>query len=437
LSADPSAKKNAIERRLQDLEASWNDFAENDQARLLRWVVDGDSARMVDLFLELQNEEASQIPDLFIRFNEPFEEDADRYGRALRESLVEQYQEIREGLAAEGLPDQWQCPQPRDDESSQLSFVRASASLRKYYEDIMVHLVAVLTPQQVASAGAWRQWLADLARTDTPPNVRFLVVDRAEAPLLDDLASDCPDSVVTTVLDLDMPGAYAELVRDVPGTGPGFTFRKLFIAITTAASSGNLGAARQAAERALKIASEQNWPQMQTVVHMALGAAHFAAGDLAATLRCYRSANQAIAGTDDPAAGKLNIQTRFAEAAALVADQDYVQAADVYGAIAPLAAEQQDHFALLESRRMEAYCRQQAGQFRQAWEAGQQALEAGDLMDDEARGSSTLPYVGQALLQLIEQGHVAESADDVRTRMTDLVGDDWQQKLAEQTVTTS
>ena len=46
-------QKNAIEQRIDELGQLWNEFAENPKARLLRCVVDSDSARMMDLFLEL------------------------------------------------------------------------------------------------------------------------------------------------------------------------------------------------------------------------------------------------------------------------------------------------------------------------------------------------------------------------------------------------
>ena len=431
--ATPPPKKNAIEKRLDELTSLWNEFAENPEARLLRWVVvDSDSARMVDLFLELQNEEASDIPDLFIRFNEPFK-DPDRYGFVLRQSLLEQYEDIREGIGEEDIAADWECPEVRLEDTGLLALLRACASLRKYYDGIMVHLVAVLSPQQVEDADGWKRWLETLAESQLSTNLRFMVIERHETRVLDQLSEAHSDRIVTLQPDLDMPGAYVELVREIPGSGPGFTFRRLFIALTSAASVGNLPAAQQAGQRALKIATDQGWPQMQTVIHMALGSAFFAAGDTAAALKSYRGANEAIAGQDDPAAPKLDIQTRFAEAAMLIAEEEYEQAAEVYERIAPLAQEQEDHFALLESRRMAAYCRQQAGQYEQAWTEGHKALAAGELLDQATRADSTLSYVGQGLLQLIEERDYPKRSGDVRERMVELIGEDWEDKLVQGT----
>jgi tetratricopeptide (TPR) repeat protein len=230
-------------------------------------------------------------------------------------------------------------------------------------------------------------------------------------------------------VDPDMPGAYAELVREIPGTGPGFAFRRLFVALTRAAAIGNVAAAARTAQQAQAIAQQQNWPSLITAVQMALGAAYFAAGDLRQTLACYRAANQAIASSNEPEAAKLDLQTRFGEAAALVADRQFSEAAAVYEQIGPLAEKQQEPIARLEAWRMAAWCRETTGEKPRAWRRAIQALEAGEQLDEAMRPDSTLPYVGQLMLRLIADGVQADQEDMVRRRMTELVGKDWEQRI--------
>ena len=105
----------------------------------------------------------------------------------------------------------------------------------------------------------------------------ILLLDAVDTPVLEPLAHAEPVLVKTVPADLDMPGAMLELVRSIPGSGPGFTFRRLFVALTNAAAQGALHAASQAAKAALAIAEKQGWPQMQVAVHMALGAAYLGA----------------------------------------------------------------------------------------------------------------------------------------------------------------
>jgi tetratricopeptide (TPR) repeat protein len=422
-------RKNAIERRLEEIESVWIEFASNDQARLLRFVVDEDEVKLLDAFLELQNEEVSEIPDLFLRFNEPFDDPAS-YGLTLRESLIEQYEEVREGIAAEGIPADWQCPPLMDGRSDIANFLKAAASLYEKYRGIMENLVAVLTPLAVADQTAWRHWLRRLvSRRDLPQGIRFLVLDSTVVRVLDGLAEAEPQQVVTETPDLDMPGAYAELVRGTPGAGPGFAFRRLFVALTNAAAVGNVAVAARAARRAQAIAQANSWPQLVTAVQMALGAAYFSAGDVAMTLKCYRAANKAIQGSSEPGSEKLDIQTRFAEAAALISDEKYEDAAEVYQQIGPLAEKQKDAFSALEAWRMAAWCRETLGDKEGAWDHAVKALDAGARLEEPVRPDSTLPYVGQLMLRLIADGVNPDQEGMVRRRMVELVGEGWEDRI--------
>lgn len=425
-----STKKNAIERRLEELEGIWNEFVENGEARILRWLADDDTARMLDLFLEIQNEEVSEIPDLFVRFGEPFQ-DPKQYGFQLRESLVAKYEEIREGIAEEGIAADWVCPDVRPGDMGVTAFVRACVSLRGYYEGVMLNLAIALLPHSISDSSEWRTWLHEAARSELPTNVRFLVVDDANSPLLDGLDEAEPKRFVTSKPELDMPGAYLELLREVPRSGPGLAFAKNYVALGNASTRGDLPGAQKAADAALKLAKKHNWPQLQVVVNLALGACLLASGKMNEALQSYRTAKEIKMDPEDPAAPKLAIQSRFAEAAVLVGDGQHEQAAQVYSDTHPIAVEQEDHFAELESSRMAAYCHEMAGRPEPAWKWGQRALEAGEAMDAEARESSTLPYVGQGLLRLTQHSDYANEEDNIRDRMVELVGADWESKLAQ------
>src|SRR6266511_2943863 len=95
-------RKNAIEQRLDSIETLWNTFADMPDARLCRWLVGADERRMIDVFLEVQNDESGSVPDLFIRFDEPFVDPAG-HGLVLAESLQKKYDEIRDGLREDGM----------------------------------------------------------------------------------------------------------------------------------------------------------------------------------------------------------------------------------------------------------------------------------------------------------------------------------------------
>src|SRR5689334_21232587 len=102
-------KKNAIGQRLDTLETLWNTFADTPEARLCRWLVPIDERRMIEVFLEVQNDESGSDPDLFSQFDEPFVDPA-KHGLVLAESLQKKYDEIRESLREDGMASDWRPP---------------------------------------------------------------------------------------------------------------------------------------------------------------------------------------------------------------------------------------------------------------------------------------------------------------------------------------
>src|SRR5262249_39131364 len=145
--------KNAIERRLERLQAHWDEFAVRNGPRLLVWQADGEDARLVEVFLEVQREGAGESPDLFVRLQAPFGRGGGRlgggggYGLALINDLCAQYDEARPGLAAAGLADNWVCPGPANGADDAAAFVRAADSLRAHYQALgFENLALALTP---------------------------------------------------------------------------------------------------------------------------------------------------------------------------------------------------------------------------------------------------------------------------------------------------
>jgi hypothetical protein len=424
--------KNAIERRLEQLESDWNAFAVKPDARLLIWQADGDEGQMVELFLALQREGAGAVPDLFVRCEVPFETDQP-YGLALIADLRRQYEEARTALAADEISLDWSFPDPLPGEDDAAAFARCCASFRAHHQTLAVnHLVAALTPAGIASPAAWRDWLLRLARTGLPENVRVTVLDSALASLLGPLQAAEPKRVAAVPVELDMPGAYLELVREARGSGPGHAFRRLFVALTNAARKGDVAQVQRTAPVALAIAQREQWGGQQVAIHLLVGGVLLAAGNAAEALDSYRAAGAAAAAAwaGDPAAPKLLVTTRIAEASALIAAGRYPEAATVYDATAPLAAEQNDHLMALESWRMAAYCHEQAGAFDDAWQRGEQALAAGARLDPDGRRNSTLPYAGQGLLRLTKRRPYRGRGDAVRRRLAELLGPQWETSLA-------
>jgi hypothetical protein len=167
---------------------------------------------------------------------------------------------------------------------------------------------------------------------------------------------------------------------------------------------------------------------MQVVIHMALGAAYLGAKKNAEALACYRSAGvagAAAAAQGDPSGPKLVLQSKLAEGAAMVSDEQHAEAAKVYEEAAVLAEQQQDYLMTIESWRMAAYCHEVGKQLEPSWRCGHAALDAAEHLDAAERSTSTLPFVGQGLLRLVPEEN-PERAKAIRERMQQLIGPEWE-----------
>jgi hypothetical protein len=414
---------NPVMQRVEQLDELWEQFAAHPAARLACWQLDQDSSRMFDLFLELQPEEASEIPDLFIRCPEPMV-DVERYGMTVRESIVAQYDEVRESLQAEGIAANWQCPSPRRNEDDVDALLAACVSLQKAHESILRHVVIALLPHAVPDVLSWRAWLQKLLTRTIPEHVRFLVVDQAASPELVDLCPAEPERVMALRPELGMGTAYLELLRQVPGSGPAYLFRRYFVALGNAVGAGNVDLARRLADHAGRIAAQQQWPSLHSAVALLLGGAYMARQDYKAALDCYRQGRQVVTQATDEVSKKVALQASFAEASALLAAQRHGEAAQVYEQILAASQPLKDGFARLEGARMAAYCHELAGNREAAWARGLDALAAGEALGPSAQ-QSTMRFSGQSLLRLAA-GRPPDEVDALRGRLDRLLGAKWQ-----------
>ena len=133
---------------------------------------------------------------------------------------------------------------------------------------------------------------------------------------------------------------------------------------------------------------------------------------------------------------QLVIHTAMAEASCLIGLKRYLDAASIYDQNAEQIMEHSmsDDEAtnlrmILENQRMAAYCYSVKKQRELAWERSVKALVTAKEMDDETKQGSTLPYVGQALLELAKKRPYKKQKDWIQEQMIELLGEDWEQAL--------
>ncbi len=424
--ADP---KNAIARRLDRLNDQWNEFAADDDARLLRWLIRADELRVVEAFIQTeQDDRAGEIPDLFVTFVEPFD-DVVSYGETLRAALVAQYQDARPELREADMDDAWSSPSPEGRHSLN-AFVETCVSLHACYGDLIERLALFLTPTAIKDQAEWQRWLRALVDR-LPPGVRVAVVDSFESPALTGLADAVP-RVRTVAADLDMPAATLELARAGGVATPDGQFRVQFAALALALEKGDLAAARSRAEAATAIAQANAWTHLSAAVHLALAGGLMSAGEWGEAISFYFKADTAGAQLEtqgDAMGDKLRLHAHLGRAGTLFAAHDHPKAAVAYEAAAPVATKAADTLMLLECWRMAAYCHEQAGDMPRAWECGMRALDAGEALPPDSRVHSTLPFAGEGLLRVADAA--SGDAQLVDRRLTELVGtSEWRALVA-------
>ncbi|MPZ20817.1 MAG: hypothetical protein GEV06_23340 [Luteitalea sp.] len=417
-------RKNAIARRLDRLNDQWNEFASNSEARLLRWLVRDDELRVVEAFIQTeQDDRAGEIPDLFLSLVDPFE-DVVSYGQVLRASLLSQYEEARPDLVAAGMDDAWLPPTP-EGRHSLVAFLETCTSLRAHYNELTDKLALVLMPVSVSDDAEWQRWLGALVER-LPEEVRVAVVDSIDRPVLIALAEGQPGRVATTVADLDMPSAILELSRTGGTSTPDGQFRVKFTALSQALAQGDLETARERADAATAIAKANNWTHLVAAVNMALAGGFLAAKRWTEAISLYQDAGAAgtrLKSDGDAVGSKLRLQAGLGHCAALFAAGDFRQAGATYEAAAVLATNAADGLMLVECWRMASYCHERAGDLARAWDCGLRALDAAEALPPENRAHSTLPFAGEGMLRLANMASAPSThAEFVEQRLTDLMG---------------
>jgi hypothetical protein len=423
------ASKNAIERRLDRLHDQWAAFAGDPDARLLRWVLEPDERRVVDTFLLLEAGEHGEVPDLFVRIEEPFDA-PEGYGRRVAEVLLAQHDEARPALIEAGIGPARVRPTHGGSAGARdaTALFAAAGALRAGYADLVRHVALVLVPARISSARAWAGWLERAVAQADDPHVRVLALDLRAAAALATLAEAEPRRVRTATPALDMPRAYEE-ISDAAGRldTPAGRFRHVHVRLGNAIAAGDRAAAERHGAEALRLAEAEGWMALAAAVHLALGAGDLAAGRPLDAARRYRraegAARAATARGEAPGKG-LELTARLAMGAALIAAGAFGEAARAYEESAPLARELGDTRTLLECWRMAAYGHEGARSVDAAWRCGVAALGVGRGMDAETRRTSTLPQAGEALLRLSRTWRYRDQRPVIEREMRALLGPD-------------
>jgi tetratricopeptide (TPR) repeat protein len=428
--------ENPIAERLARLADEWDAFSGNPDARLLRWLFAPDEMSMLDTFIAFESSEHGELSDLFIRFTTPFTRPHDHGARLVEELKAwwgaggDQNDESQTPEPQEPLPP-WNCPDRLSNENDYAWFVRALESLHPLAPAGAVErIVAIFTPESVSDFVLYRKWLYDAVKNGMPASVRFALIDNAAQPNHDELCAALPREALSTPADLDMDGALCELAAE--GEGPGVDYRKNYVAAATSLNKKDIATAEQHVQNAVAIAEQNDWPHLACVAWALLACGHQGLQQFDEAIdRFHRALEAAQRAIDikEPSGPKIQLQALFGEAGAFFQAKRYGEAAALYEQAGNEAQALGEKTMALDGFRMASFCHEQDKEFDEAWRTGETALTAGENIDEKERSSSSLPWLGQALMRVTKKWSLRKYRDEVDERMTALLGQGWLEAL--------
>ena len=421
---------NALTQRLGIIEHHYGQFHDDLSRRLCILRTAADEGRMLAAFYRQEGSEHSRFPDLILGFAIPFQQ-PNHYTNALRREFQMMLEQGGEQLRQHKVDVPFRLPPSLDNSEHLFAYFQQFQQALHYLEG---NLTIWLTPTQVSDWMAWEDWLLQLMDHGLPANVRLLLTPPVEADL-HRLLTAHETATYEAILDLDMEGAIRQMAAGGDPQAPDVRFRKAMVEMNLAAQKGRLAKAEEHGQAALRIAEQQvGWEHLEVAVHIALGG--FQPGREFQTAQNYyekaRRLAQRALDQGHSAGVEMFAQAHFALAGFLVSRQEYAPAIDCYQRIAVQCAQSPDcAFQRMEALRMMGYCYRVCRDLPASWAAYWEALQTAELLDEQTRKHTTLPYIGQGLLDIILPTNNQRYEREIRRKLETYVGPNWEQIITE------
>lgn len=401
---------NPVEQRVSQMCQAWAAFRDNPAQRLLVWRIQEDALRMVDVFIEMQKHQTELTTgDTFIQFKTPYAHGL-QYSRALKDSLVGQYEATRESLVQQGLSADWQFS-PAGTQDTVEGVAQGLLSFGSKYHQVLGHLSPVFMPLQVANADSWVQWLQGLLNVNLPERLRMLVIEVAEYPKLQNLLSRDDPRVLVQDLNLDMGVLAQETFAQEPPKGPAGVFRNLLMGVVTLTEKGKADQVKAKAADALAFTRQQKWPDQEVAVRVLVAGALLKESRHVEAIKVYEAARQAAdvcVQMKHPAGQKLVLQTWFGQAGAELAHGDDRAAAHSYDEAAVIAQHDNNPILTIEAFRMAGFCLARCGEREPALERGHYASDIARALPPEGRAMTTVGTCLVDMMRLLDLSRVEQ-----------------------------
>lgn len=428
----PAETNNPVAQRLTRLRLLYEEFRDKRAARILLWQLENDEVPMVDQFYHSETTYFGQTPDFFLKFETPFVSAAS-YGKNLLAEVAQQVREHNETTDPKPVPINWSVSTPPPDTDP---FLHNMSTFGQSVEGLEGYVVAYLFPTEIHDFSRFEKWLETLLQQPWPANVRLMLLDALDGPVLPRLPQAFPEQVVAIQPQLDMPQAMKEVAAAAgSGDNPGTKFQIAFIDLSQAVGARNMEKAVQIGHRAESIAAENDWVHLQVAVYIALGSGWMSVSNYENADRAFDTAlqlAQSAVQRGEAAGYPLASTALFSKGGALLAQKKYEEALQVYRQTVPVTEAGKEQFKTMEAWRMVGHCSEQLKKWPDAYDAYRHALDVAGELAPEIRANSTLPYTGAALLRIhdYELGSKPKQRQEIEEKMVAWVGPDWQKRVS-------
>lgn len=256
--------KNAVERKLAEVENLWLDASEDDSARLFIWRTAADSDRLLQVFFALQQEGQNDYttPDLFVHFTTPFETAWD-YSHALEQEFTE-----RVSISS--------FPEPRWSSDGLTPCYRGDAlfsllnDFARYHQGSFRYLAVILTPAAISHSDSFHRFLNELccAGTAVPFYLRFMLVDTHENPSWQGLVECFPETVRVLAPEISEDELMRQTLNETPTTDDAamLRFRQVMVDSFISLKNGAAAQTEHLAQKAVALARQQGWTEQQVIM---------------------------------------------------------------------------------------------------------------------------------------------------------------------------
>ncbi|MDR2232306.1 MAG: hypothetical protein LBE56_04180 [Tannerella sp.] len=246
-------------------------------ARIVCWL--GASAseyKMIKGFVMYNMSEESDLDDLFVSCQQPFNsETAEKYGLEtckLMEQYIEAWNEDDRLTSKTGII-AWK-PQYDERRSDAANFVHNMNSLAKSFACSREQkLIVAILPQRIDNLYSFKEWITEIIGQPVEKTVCFMLYDNYNERLYDSYDKKFPDFFVYIQPDMDLYGAVNQILENAKQDNKDeqeqdvIAFQQLLVKLSIAVSGQDRKQALDISDQAIRLAKKHEMYHLEALVH--------------------------------------------------------------------------------------------------------------------------------------------------------------------------